>query len=215
MASKRDGGTPARARELRERGRRTMLRLLDAGVAVFAARGFHAARVDDIVQQAETSHGTFYLYFSNKEDLFRALAEEAADDLNRHAATLAPLTPDAAGLEALKLWLAGLCDLYSRRGPVIQAWTEAEVSGSEFTRLGTDVVTSYARALAKRISEADHGRLDPELAALALVTMAERLNYYRLSGQIRLSEPAAIETLATVTFSAVFGIPAPVAAIGA
>jgi AcrR family transcriptional regulator len=38
-----------------------MQRLLDAGVEVFAARGYHAARVDDIVKVAETSHGTFYL----------------------------------------------------------------------------------------------------------------------------------------------------------
>ena len=43
---------------------------------VFADRGFHAARVDDIVRSARTSHGTFYLYFTNKEDLLRALATE-------------------------------------------------------------------------------------------------------------------------------------------
>lgn len=215
MAANRDGGMPARSRELRTRGRRTMIRLLDAGAKVFAAHGFHAARVDDIVQEAQTSHGTFYLYFSNKEDLFRALAEEAADDLTRQAQTLGPLTPDDAGLDALIRWISGLCDLYRRRGPVIRAWTEAEVGGSEFTRLGTDVVRSYATALATRIGEVDHGDLDPRFAALALVTMAERLNYYQLSGQIGLSESEAVETLAAVAFSAVFGISVPVAAVGA
>ena len=69
----RDGdvvpGTPAQNRELRAQGRKTMRRLLDAGMRVFAERGFHAARVDDIVRAARTSHGTFYLYFANKEDL--------------------------------------------------------------------------------------------------------------------------------------------------
>src|SRR6266508_923112 len=69
-------GTPAQGRELRARGRRTMRKLLDAGVEIFARRGFHAARVDDIVKLAKTSHGTFYLYFSNKEELFRALARD-------------------------------------------------------------------------------------------------------------------------------------------
>jgi Bacterial regulatory proteins, tetR family len=73
-------GTPAQGRELRARGRRTMRKLLDAGVEIFAQRGFHAARVDDIVKLAKTSHGTFYLYFSNKEELFRALAQEVADE---------------------------------------------------------------------------------------------------------------------------------------
>ena len=57
-----------------------MRKLLDAGVEIFAQRGFHAARVDDIVKLAKTSHGTFYLYFSNKEELFRALAQEVAKE---------------------------------------------------------------------------------------------------------------------------------------
>jgi hypothetical protein len=52
-------GTPAQGRELRARGKRTMRKLLDAGVEIFAQRGFHAARVDDIVKLAKTSHGTF------------------------------------------------------------------------------------------------------------------------------------------------------------
>src|SRR5262245_44453372 len=81
-------GEPAQGRELRARGRRTLRRLLDAGVKVFADRGYHAARVDDIVKLAKTSHGTFYLYFSNKEDLFRALVGEVAEEMERLAETL-------------------------------------------------------------------------------------------------------------------------------
>src|SRR5450759_3866066 len=69
---------PVQGRELRARGRRTLGRLLDAGATVFTDRGFHAARVDDIVKAARTSHGTFYLYFTSKDDLFRALAEGVA-----------------------------------------------------------------------------------------------------------------------------------------
>ena len=76
-------GTPAAARELRAQGRKTMRRLLDAGMRVFAERGYHAARVDDIVRAARTSHGTFYLYFANKEDLLRALAVECAQEMER------------------------------------------------------------------------------------------------------------------------------------
>ncbi len=62
---------PVQGRELRAQGRKTMSRLLDAGMRVFAERGVHAARVDDIVRAARTSHGTFYLYFPNKEALLR------------------------------------------------------------------------------------------------------------------------------------------------
>src|SRR5436309_2589782 len=84
------GVDPAPERELRARGRRTRTRLLDAGSQVFADRGYHATRVDDIVKLARTSHGTFYLYFRNKEDLFRGLIGEVADEMQRLADELAP-----------------------------------------------------------------------------------------------------------------------------
>ncbi len=67
------GGAPSRGRELRKQGRETLRRLCEAAIVVFDERGYNAARVDDIVRQAKTSHGTFYLYFSNKEDRFKAL----------------------------------------------------------------------------------------------------------------------------------------------
>src|SRR5574341_1416779 len=95
-------GTPARGRELRARGRRTMRRLLDAGAEIFAERGYHAARVDDIVKIAKTSHGTFYLYFANKEDLFRALATEVAEEMVTLAESLPTVSPDEDGYEALR-----------------------------------------------------------------------------------------------------------------
>ena len=73
-----------------------MQRLLDAGVEVFAARGYHAARVDDIVKVAQTSHGTFYLYFANKEELFRALAENVATEMRALADALPPIVVAAS-----------------------------------------------------------------------------------------------------------------------
>src|SRR5919206_4137423 len=108
----------AKTRELRARGKRTMRKLLDAGAEVFATKGYHATRVDDIVKVARTSHGTFYLYFANKEALFRALATEVADAMRELAESLGPLEPGAAGRAALRDWIEQLSDLYERYGPV-------------------------------------------------------------------------------------------------
>jgi AcrR family transcriptional regulator len=79
-----------------------MARLLEAGLQVFADRGYHASRVDDIVRAAKASHGTFYLYFTNKEDLLRALAVDCAQELTVLADTIGPITPDAAGRTELR-----------------------------------------------------------------------------------------------------------------
>src|SRR5207253_8261471 len=121
------GGVPARERELRAQGRKTMRKLLDAGMTVFERRGYHAARVDDIVKVARTSHGTFYLYFANKEDLFRALATDVAEEMTALADSLGPVGPDQSGYEELRGWMSRFSDLYVHYGPVIRAWTEAEI----------------------------------------------------------------------------------------
>lgn len=208
----RDGGArPAvravgagQGRELRARGRKTLGRLLDAGTAVFADKGFHAARVDDIVKAARTSHGTFYLYFSSKEDLFRALAEELAASMVRLARDLPALTPDRAGYEALAAWLARFTDLYEREGAILQTWTEAEIAETELGQVGGDLASQFALELATRLRVAAPD-LDPRAAALALVAMIERANYYRQARQVRLSRDVLVQTLAAVTHAGLFG----------
>lgn len=182
-----------------------MRQLLDAGVEVFAAKGYFAARVDDIVKLADTSHGTFYLYFANKEDLFRALAAEVAEQMQILAESLGPLEPGPAGEASLRAWIARFADLYEHYGPIIRAWTEAEIGSHEFGRLGNDVLALFTRVLTQRITDAAPPDVDPIIAAVALVAMLERLNYYALAGQVRADRAAIVDTLALVTQRALFG----------
>jgi AcrR family transcriptional regulator len=193
------------SRELRARGQRTMRQLLDAGAEVFATKGYFAARVDDIVKLAETSHGTFYLYFANKEDLFRALAAEVADQMQTLAESLGPLQAGPDGEASLREWIGRFVELYERYGSVIRAWTEAEIGSHEFGRLGNDVLARFTRVLTVRIADAAPPDLDPVIAALALVAMFERLNYYALAGQVRADRGDIVDTLALVTQRALFG----------
>jgi AcrR family transcriptional regulator len=50
--------------------------ILDAALTVFSARGFAAAKLDDVAKEAGVSKGTLYLYFESKEALFEAMALE-------------------------------------------------------------------------------------------------------------------------------------------
>src|SRR4051795_11541922 len=161
------GGAPAQERELRAQGKKTMRKLLDAAMVVFEKRGYHAARVDDIVKVARTSHGTFYLYFANKEDLFRALLADVAEEVHAVSETLGPVGADEAGYRELRGWLARFSDMYVHYGPVIRAWTEAEVEGEDAGRMGEQVLTTVATALIARIGEVnDSSDFDPQVAAL-------------------------------------------------
>ncbi|MEI7447785.1 MAG: TetR/AcrR family transcriptional regulator [Burkholderiales bacterium] len=50
--------------------------LLAAALDLFVERGYAATRLDDIASRAGVSKGTLYLYFANKEELFKALVRE-------------------------------------------------------------------------------------------------------------------------------------------
>ena len=51
--------------------------IVEAAMAVFAEKGFAAAKLDDIAERAGVSKGAIYLYFATKEDIFRAVVEQA------------------------------------------------------------------------------------------------------------------------------------------
>jgi AcrR family transcriptional regulator len=51
--------------------------IVAAALATFADRGYAATKLEDVAAAAGISKGTIYLYFSTKEDLFRAVVRQA------------------------------------------------------------------------------------------------------------------------------------------
>ena len=50
--------------------------LLAAALDLFVEKGFAATRVEEVAQRAGVSKGTLFLYFSSKEELFKAVVRE-------------------------------------------------------------------------------------------------------------------------------------------
>lgn len=65
--------TPKEVEERKDAKRR---HILDTAARVFAERGYHGTTVRDVLSEAGVSTGSFYFYFSNKEDLFETLYDE-------------------------------------------------------------------------------------------------------------------------------------------
>jgi AcrR family transcriptional regulator len=63
---------PAPTQETRDR-------ILEAAVTIFASKGYHDTKVDDIVAESQTSKGSFYFYFPSKQEIFMALVDKFAD----------------------------------------------------------------------------------------------------------------------------------------
>lgn len=50
--------------------------LIQAALDVFVEKGYAATRLDEVAKRAGVSKGTVYLYFANKEELFKAVVRE-------------------------------------------------------------------------------------------------------------------------------------------
>ena len=68
-----DAGAP----KFRRRKADRPAEIVSAALAVFAEKGFAAAKLDEIARRAGVSKGALYLYFETKEDLFRAVVGQA------------------------------------------------------------------------------------------------------------------------------------------
>lgn len=80
----------------------TRRRILKAAHAEFTGKGLAGARVDAIAARADVNKRMIYVYFGDKESLFRAVLEEAYADMRAHERKLklTDLDPRAA-LETL------------------------------------------------------------------------------------------------------------------
>ena len=79
--------------------------ILDAALAVFAERGLAAARLEDIAKRAGVSKGTIYLYFANKEELFRGVVRSTVIEFIERGE--AAFEQDRDPMRALDLWMEG------------------------------------------------------------------------------------------------------------
>lgn len=90
----------------------TRERLLEAARRVFVERGFHAATLDQVAEEAGYTKGAVYSAFENKADLFLAIFEER---VRRRAGELGRIATDVGSLAELaqageRFWIATLRD---------------------------------------------------------------------------------------------------------
>jgi AcrR family transcriptional regulator len=188
-------------RPLRPRGEKTRQRLLDAGASVLPSRGFHDARVDDIVEAAGVSHGTFYRYFAHKDDFFRVLAEAS---VNPMVEMLDDLRPGADEGE-LRAWLRDWFDVYEGNGGVISTWQEMRTRDdlAAFSQqVGLAVIARLSRVLEPR------GFGDPDIDAVILLALIERIPYSVFT--LRFADrDGAIDAMVTVLHRGFMGFTDP------
>ena len=199
-------------REVRTRGQKTRARLLQAGAQVFGTKGFHTARVDDIVRAAKTSHGTFYVYFPSKEALLDELLTQIGHEMAELVADLPDLRAndgEARGRAARLVAAIRRLLRPVRRGPAVvdrdrvglrqrsRHAGRAQRRQRPARRAGRRARAEARRALLRR----GQPTVDPGIAALALMALIERFHYYAATGQLRAEGDEVLDTLTDVVAS--------------
>jgi len=128
-------------------------RILEAAVKVFASKGYHDAKVDDIVSESKTSKGSFYFYFPSKQDIFLALSDTFADLLENRLTEA--MTGKAHGLEQMDAALQSALGLFSQyRGLAKVALVQAVGLGAVFEERRRALNDRLTRLVQERLAQA-------------------------------------------------------------
>jgi AcrR family transcriptional regulator len=167
--------------------------ILNAAAAAFGAKGFHDVTVNDIAQRAGIAHGTFYLYFKDKKDVYRTLAGELQSQVVEVILPggVAEAPPEGTDPSALvRKRLSDLAGLFERESSFARVFVyRAPGSDPEFEeqrrRFVGDLTDGIAAVLQAGAERGFFRRHDPRVAAMCLVGSIDMVieSWLRTAGQ--------------------------------
>jgi AcrR family transcriptional regulator len=145
-------------------------RILDAALLIFSRNGYHGTRLDDIVDESETSKGSIYFHFANKERLFLALVDQFADLLERRVQEA--IQDQEKGMIRVQIALETVLDTFGRyRRPAKILLVQAVGLGNIFEKKRAEVNDRFSRMietyLIEAITKGDIPAVDTEVVAHA------------------------------------------------
>ena len=184
--------------------------LLDAAVRVFARKGFRAARVDDIAEEAGAAHGLLYHYFRSKNEVLETIFRETwhllVTDTERIEASGAPLREQLRRFARIYLgsWLVT---------PELIGVLVREIARSPHVGETVDEIGGVFQSLTRMIEAAqERGEVradcDATLAAWAVYGALEEILTGWVLGQLPGEEEDVERAVATVVDVASAGLAA-------
>jgi AcrR family transcriptional regulator len=156
------------------RGQKTREALLRAAEDVFGEKGYYVASISEITQAADVAMGTFYLYFKDKEDIFRALVQAMLGELRSHlrkhvgkAAT--QIEAERIGLRAFLSFVSKHKNLYRI---VLDSYSVDDAIYSSYFQVFAEL---YTRRLERAEGQGEITPGDAEVRAWCLIGMSNFL----------------------------------------
>jgi AcrR family transcriptional regulator len=156
--------------------------LIQAARRVFERDGFLDARITDISAEAGVAAGSFYTYFTSKDDAFTAVIEQLSEEmLHPRLRELAARDDPVLVIEAAnRAYLAA----YRRNAKLMGLMEQVSQINEDFRRLRLSRTRAFGRRNAHAIARLQarglaDPELDPLLTAHALGAMVSRMAYLR------------------------------------
>lgn len=192
--------SPLRRRPRQARAQERIERILDAAENAFAEIGYDSATTNLIASQADTSIGSLYEFFPNKEAVARALADRYVERIGTLYSQLLVDEPTLDGAQLVERIVSALDDFYrehpgavpllngrltspelARAGDVLQAALEQGIEGL-FSARRPDIAPARRQLMCAVIAE----------IARALLVRADRVPLSLRRGVVKELEHAVI-----------------------
>jgi len=149
--------------------------MLAAALELFSEKGFHNVSMHEIAKRAEFAIGTLYKFFKNKEDLYKALVMEKAEEY--HRVLMGVLSEGKDVLTVIEGYIVAKSRLFTDNLPILRLYF-AETRGASFNiraRLDQDIQRLYDKFIMRLVSVLQDGvrrkvfrEMDPYHMAVAL-----------------------------------------------
>ena len=179
-------------RALTERRAPTHARLVEAATKVVARRGFHAATVDEIAEEAGFSVGALYSNFDGKDDVFLAVFD---GHMRWYEERLAEAANTADPTRAFKDWMDALMEDPEQLLIFIEFWAYAVRRPKlrrNFAARMAEIRSEMAAALERRARAAGNDlQIPAETLAVVLLATARGLGIEKLADADAVDESVA------------------------
>ena len=166
------------------RAQRTSNLIAEKAREVFLAKGYFGTSIDDIVDAAGVSRGSFYTYYPTKRDLLVRIGNETYAAMDGLIAEMDAVA-DAGGPGAVERIVTLYLQMLEENGAFLTVWGQAGFRDEELRRAGMRAKIRTSRRIAavlEKLGAMPTGQ-EPGLVTLAFEVMIDRYwYYYRFAG---------------------------------
>ena len=157
------------------KGQRTADELKAAALRVIARQGYLAAKITDITTEAGKAAGSFYRYFTDKDDLLRSIADDFATALRAAVTAHAGREHGMDTEHDVAVHVQSYWDTYREHLPAMTGIFEASLVSAEFSAQWERLRARHVAIWVAHLADAWHAApREIEHTALAIVCLLER-----------------------------------------